>query len=84
MIRKFNLKILGREDELEINVEVIEMFKNELVLEILIVLGNKDNLKSLDVCIIRFRLVVNDINKVDKEKLKLFGVVGVMVIGNNV
>lgn len=84
MIRKFNLKTPGRKDESETNVEVIEMSKNELASEILIALGNKDNLKSLDACITRLRLVVNDINKVDKEKLKSLGAAGVMVIGNNV
>ncbi len=84
MIRKFNLKTPGREDESETNAEVIEMSKNELASEILIALGNKDNLKSLDACITRLRLVVNDINKVDKEKLKSLGAAGVMVIGNNV
>lgn len=84
MIRKFNLKTPGREDESESNLETSEMSKDELASEILIALGNKENLKSLDACITRLRLVVNDIDKVDKEKLKSLGAAGVMVIGNNV
>ncbi|MCC0628658.1 MULTISPECIES: glucose-specific PTS transporter subunit IIBC [unclassified Clostridioides] len=84
MIRRFNLKTPGREDESETNIEAIEMSKNELASKILIALGNKENLKSLDACITRLRLVVNDIDKVDKEKLKSLGAAGVMVIGNNV
>nr|UWI49245.1 glucose-specific PTS transporter subunit IIBC [Clostridioides difficile] len=84
MIRKFNLKTPGREDESESNLETSEMSKDELASQILIALGNKENLKSLDACITRLRLVVNDIDKVDKEKLKSLGAAGVMVIGNNV
>lgn len=84
MIRKFNLKTPGREDESESSLETSEMSKDELASEILIALGNKENLKSLDACITRLRLVVNDIDKVDKEKLKSLGAAGVMVIGNNV
>ncbi|MCC0695524.1 glucose-specific PTS transporter subunit IIBC [Clostridioides sp. ES-S-0048-02] len=84
MIRKFNLKTPGREDESESNVETSEISKDKLASEILIALGNKENLKSLDACITRLRLVVNDIDKVDKEKLKSLGAAGVMVIGNNV
>ncbi|MDI0266649.1 glucose-specific PTS transporter subunit IIBC [Clostridioides difficile] len=84
MIRKLNLKTPGREDESETNVGTVEMSKDELASEILVALGNKENLKSLDACITRLRLVVNDIDKVDKEKLKSLGAAGVMVIGNNV
>ena len=84
MIRKFDLKTPGREDEAEENVSSTSLGKGELANEILIALGNKENLKSLDACITRLRVQVDDINKVDKEKLKELGAAGVMVVGDNI
>ncbi|SCH16590.1 MULTISPECIES: glucose-specific PTS transporter subunit IIBC [unclassified Romboutsia] len=84
MIRKFDLKTPGREDETEEVSSSSSLGKGELANEILIALGNKENLKSLDACITRLRVQVEDIEKVDKDKLKELGAAGVMVVGNNV
>ncbi len=84
MITKFNFKTPGREDETEEVSSSSSLGKGELANEILIALGNKENLKSLDACITRLRVQVEDINKVDKDKLKELGAAGVMVVGNNI
>ena len=41
-------------------------------------LGGKGNVKSLDNCITRLRLEINDYTKVDEKKIKSAGVAGVM------
>lgn len=84
MIRKFNLKTPGREDDNETETVTSTTNNSELAFEILNALGNKENLKSLDACITRLRVQVEDINKVDKERLKSLGAAGVMVVGNNI
>ena len=67
MIRKFDLKTPGREDEVEDNGNLSDLGQGELAYEILNALGEKENLKSLDACITRLRVQVKDINKVNKE-----------------
>ena len=84
MIRKFNLKTPGREDEVDENTSQSSLVKGELASEILVALGEKENLKSLDACITRLRVQVEDINKVDREKLKELGAAGVLVVGDNI
>ena len=84
MIRKFNLKTPGREDEVEDDEKLSNLGQGELAYEILNALGEKENLKSLDACITRLRVQVKDINKVDKDKLKELGAAGVMVVGDNI
>ena len=41
-------------------------------------LGGKTNIKSLDNCITRLRLEINDYTKVDEKKIKSAGVAGIM------
>ena len=41
-------------------------------------LGGKGNVKSLDNCITRLRLEINDYTQVDEKKIKSAGVAGVM------
>lgn len=84
MIRKFDLKTPGREDEVDENTSQSSLVKGELASEILVALGDKENLSSLDACITRLRVQVKDINKVDREKLKELGAAGVMVVGDNI
>ena len=84
MIRKFDLKTPGREDENEESDSLSNLEEGHLANEILIALGNKENLKSLDACITRLRVQVKNINNVDKERLKELGAAGVMVVGDNI
>ncbi|MPM33888.1 PTS system glucose-specific EIICBA component [bioreactor metagenome] len=82
LITKFNLKTPGREDDIESDTNTT-LSNSELAFGILEALGNKENIKSLDACITRLRVAVEDINKVDQDKLKSLGAAGVMVVGNN-
>jgi len=52
--------------------------------EVLAALGEEENLVSVDACITRLRVEVKDKTKVDKNKLKALGAVGVMEVGNGV
>ena len=83
MISKFDFKTPGREDDEEESTNST-MNSSELASKILVALGNKENLRSLDACITRLRVQVEDINAVDKDKLKELGAAGVMVVGNNI
>ena len=84
LITKLDLKTPGREDEVESANEGTVLTNSELALGILEALGNKENITHLDACITRLRVVVDDINKVDQDRLKSLGAAGVMVVGNNV
>lgn len=83
LITKFDLKTPGREDDDEKSTNVV-LNNSELAAGILEALGDKENIKSLDACITRLRVAVDDIEKVDQDKLKALGAAGVMVIGNNI
>ena len=81
VITKFNLKSPGREDDdLEAEKKVVLSNNNftEVAKIILEGLGGKGNVKSLDNCITRLRLEINDYTKVDEKKIKSAGVAGVM------
>jgi glucose PTS system EIICB or EIICBA component len=82
LILKLDLKTPGRERE-EVNmadarVEVALGMARELVLAF----GGRGNIKSLDACITRLRVGLNDIHKVNQEKLKALGAAGVIAVGN--
>lgn len=80
MIVKFDLKTPGREDD-DDDEKAVKLANNnftqvaEIVLE---GLGGKENVKSLDNCITRLRLEINDYTKVDEKKIKSAGVAGVI------
>lgn len=82
IIRKLDLKIVGREkDEEQLELEVAD---GELAKEVLEALGGKKNVKYLDACITRIRITVYEINLVDKCKLKYIMSSELMIIGNNI
>lgn len=54
-----------------------------MLFDVLKVMGGKENIKYLDVCIIRLRVEVNEKLKVDVVGFKLLGVLGVFEVGNN-
>ena len=81
VITTFNLKSPGREDDdLEAEKRVVLSNDNftEVAKIVLEGLGGKDNVKSLDNCITRLRLEINDYTKIDEKKIKSAGVAGVM------
>ena len=85
-ITKFNLKTPGRE-ELTDDVSKEELSHKKKgkydVERILGALGGKENLQSLDNCITRLRLVVNDMSKINQAELKNCGALGVVVLDDH-
>ena len=82
VIKMFNLATPGREEEVEAAAGASAAeggFPQQLVLAF----GGKSNIHTLDACITRLRVGVNDIAKADQGQLKALGAAGVMVVGNN-
>ena len=84
LIKKFDFKTPGREDE---EADFAEVDKNAklanndftaIAAAVLEGLGGKENVESLDNCITRLRLEVKDGTLVDEKKIKAAGVAGVM------
>ena len=87
-IRTWNLATPGREeDENGASAPAAtggaQLKGAELALNVLVALGGKENLTSLDACITRLRVSVADIKKVDGDRLKKLGASGIMEVGNN-
>ncbi|MCX7884309.1 MAG: PTS transporter subunit EIIC [Caloramator sp.] len=84
-IKIFDFKTPGREDETEdldseksIDASSLSGSKAE---RILVALGGKENIDTIDACITRLRLTVHDISKVNKAELKKIGAAGIMDLG---
>ena len=84
IIRKFNLKTPGREDETAEGAEGSKGSAEELPQNILEAFGGSSNIKHLDACITRLRIEVKDKSGVNKDRLKQLGAAGVLEVGNNV
>lgn len=78
-IEKYNIPTPGRDNSKEAVAATesgsIGGYTAKIMLE---ALGGKENIVSLDNCITRLRLVVNDANKVDSEALKKAGAINVV------
>jgi PTS system N-acetylglucosamine-specific IIC component len=79
-IRTFDLKTPGRTEE---NIDYVSskieaIGEDELINAYLDALGGKDNLKEIDSCITRLRLIVRDASLVNDQKLKKLGAAGVI------
>ena len=82
MIRKFDLKTPGREED-DDEAEEVKVSGSELAILIMAALGGKDNLVTIDACITRLRLEVKDVNAVNNKELKRLGASGVLKVGTN-
>ncbi|MFD2180120.1 N-acetylglucosamine-specific PTS transporter subunit IIBC [Veronia pacifica] len=83
-IRAFDLKSPGREDDDETASSDVKSSDNgELAKQYLKALGGHGNLKSIDACITRLRLSLNDASVVDERVLKALGAKGVVKLGEN-
>ncbi|WP_120170759.1 glucose-specific PTS transporter subunit IIBC [Thermohalobacter berrensis] len=82
VIRKFNLKTPGREEEVKES-NTTDVKGADLAYGVLKALGGAENISKLDACITRLRVTVNEASKVDKEELENLGASGVMQVGNN-
>ncbi len=86
LIKKMNLKTLGRDDVLEEGVDEIPVEHNEseMAAELVQAFGGKDNITNLDACITRLRVTVDSIDLVNQNRLKELGAAGVFVAGKGV
>jgi len=82
LIKKFNLKTPGREDEEDLEAEKSVVLASDdyaaVAATILEGLGGKDNVTSVDYCSTRLRVEVKDYLQVDEKKIKSAGVAGVI------
>ena len=78
MIKTFNLKTPGREDEDVSAMTATDLGITEETARYVELLGGIDNIKSIDSCITRLRLTVNDSSNISDEKLKSLGAKGVI------
>ncbi|MBQ7645770.1 MAG: PTS glucose transporter subunit IIA, partial [Clostridia bacterium] len=88
LIKKFNLKTPGREDDSDDNNGMENGSAGEIVAgvnisSILNGLGGKENIKSFDHCITRLRVDVNDMKIINEKILSGAGAKGVMKVGKN-
>ena len=89
LIKKFNLKTPGREDDNEetklySRKDYNEKQSGDASHDILKGLGGNENISDLDCCATRLRITVKNPDKINKELLKTTGALGVVIKGNGV
>ena len=82
VIEKKNLKTPGRDVE-EADEDVVQVEASELGSAILKAIGGKENIRDIDNCISRLRLILNDTSVVDETALKATGSLGIIRINDN-
>ncbi|CAL4323167.1 PTS system glucose-specific EIICB component [Buchnera aphidicola (Eriosoma lanigerum)] len=80
-IKKFNLQTPGREELIN---DIKVKNNNEIALDLIHILGGKNNISNLDACITRIRITVININKVSQSELKTIGASGVIISGKGI
>src|SRR5215469_9508956 len=83
-IKRFNLMTPGREPEEEAAAAVRSASADSFELQLVRAFGGRSNIASLDACITRLRVKLNDVTKADPAKLKALGAAGVVVLGDGV
>jgi len=84
LIKKFNLKTPGREDEVDDTIVELEGTPDEMALQYIEFLGGKANIILCDSCITRLRLQLKDQQLINEVGLKKLGSAGVFKMKNNV
>lgn len=82
-IKKYDLPTPGREKHTDDNKAAAVGTGADLAENVLVALGGKENIVSVDACITRLRLEVKNTDKVDETKLKGLGAAGVLKVGTN-
>jgi PTS system glucose-specific IIC component len=82
-IVRFKLKTPGREDEADTAL-VANLGDDRFATarQLVAAFGGRSNIASLDACITRLRVGVNDMGKVHQDRFKAMGAAGTMVVGN--
>jgi PTS system glucose-specific IIC component len=83
-IRRFGLMTPGREVEDETTKAARSASGDNFALQLVRAFGGRVNIASLDACITRLRVKLNDVAKASSEKLKALGASGVVVVGDGV
>src|SRR5699024_9786255 len=92
VIKAFNLKTPGREDDNADSAGITaknstsqdsEQAKVERAQAFITALGGKGNIKEIDACITRLRLILVDRNKINEAQLKALGSKGNIKLGDN-
>ncbi|MBC8206713.1 MAG: PTS glucose transporter subunit IIBC [Kiritimatiellales bacterium] len=85
VIWKFNLKTPGREDD-DDNDSAVAVATDEsgFARQLVLAFGGRSNIKTLDACITRLRISLNDPTKANAARLKELGAAGVVVVGDSV
>lgn len=81
-ITKFNLKTPGREDEGEQTQSVAG--GTGQAADLVAAFGGRENIRVLDACVTRLRVVVADKTKVDAGRLKALGATAVLTVADGV
>jgi len=81
-IQRFQLKTPGREDEVA-GTATVAVEGDERAQALVAAFGGRDNITSLDACITRLRVTVQDSARVDKARLKAMGAAEVLQVGNS-
>jgi PTS system glucose-specific IIC component len=81
-IRRFNLMTPGREVEAEAPKVVHTASGDSFELQLVRAFGGRSNIADLDACITRLRVKLNDVAKMNVDKLKALGAAGVVVVGD--
>jgi PTS system glucose-specific IIC component len=83
-IKRFNLLTPGREVEEEASAVARSASAHGFELQLVRAFGGRSNIASLDACITRLRVKLNDVTKANPDKLKALGAAGVVVVGDGV
>lgn len=83
VILKFDLKTPGREvEEAAMSSDAATDIAHGFAKQLVLAFGGRGNIKTLDACITRLRVELNDIAKASPVKLKALGAAGVVTVGN--
>jgi PTS system glucose-specific IIC component len=80
LILRFNLKTPGREVE-EVTSVVPGTTDESMAARLVAAFGGASNIRSLDACITRLRVELNDVSRASAEALRGLGAAGVMQVG---
>src|SRR6185295_10875111 len=82
-IERLNLMTPGREREDAASASVAMASDDGLARQLVLAFGGRRNIKSLDACITRLRVELDDVAKASPERLRALGAAGVMNVGKN-
>ena len=82
VITKFNLKTPGREDDENGDTVAVATDEGGFARQLVLAFGGRSNIKTLDACITRLRVSLNDPAKADVARLKELGAAGVVAVGD--